>query len=408
MSAIPAPQQPSMGSVGDLDPYPFYESVRAKGPLVWDESMNGWLVTSHELCRHVELNENMYRHPYADASQELIEIKGGARNITILQGNDHARMHRLLMSLFVPRAVDQYRDIHIKPIIRGLIDKIVTTGRAELTREFSDQIPPRVILSLLAMPWDNEDLVRRVLHLHDEVMEWIGNQNKGDTTEKARAASQEINSMLLPFVQMRRDNPGDDLISRVWAEAPRYFENFGEADALATCREMFLAGSDTTVHALANAIYIMLTQPEVMDAIRNDREKALANFVEEVLRIYGSVQYRFRLVNEDGELGGTPVKKNQVLVLINAAANRDPTKYERPTQVDLNRLTPKGHLAFNVGPRVCVGAALARAEMTESINELLDRLPNLRLDPDAQPPRFRFHYIRSFRPLHVLFNPARS
>jgi cytochrome P450 len=120
------------------------------------------------------------------------------------------------------------------------------------------------------------------------------------------------------------------------------------------------------------------------------------------------VQYRFRVANEDGELGGMPVKKNQVLILVNASANRDPAKYQCPADVDLNRRLPKEHLAFNTGPRVCVGAALARAEMEDALNILLDRLPNLRLDPNAETPRFRFHYTRSFRPLNVLFDPARQ
>jgi cytochrome P450 len=397
-----------MAAIADVDPYPFYDAIRAQAPLVWDESMRGWLVTSYELCHFVERHEDRYRHPYADASKELIEIKGGARNITILQGDEHRKMHRFLLGLFVPQMVEQYRAVHIKPIIEDLVDRFAADGRAELTRQFSDQIPPRVIMSLLAMSWQDEEMVRRTLALHDDVMEWIGNQNRGETTGKARAASQEINAMLLPYVRMRRDNPGNDLISRVWTEAPNFLANLTEEDALATCREMFLAGSDTTVHALANAIYLLLTQPKVMEAVKVDRTKALSNFVNEALRILGSVQYRFRVANEDGELGGMPVKKNQVLILVNASANRDPAKYQCPADVDLNRRLPKEHLAFNTGPRVCVGAALARAEMEDALNILLDRLPNLRLDPNAETPRFRFHYTRSFRPLNVLFDPARQ
>jgi cytochrome P450 len=400
-------QPKGMAAIADVDPYPFYDAIRAEAPLVWDESMNGWLVTSYELCHFVERHEDRYRHPYATASKELIEIKGGARNITILQGDEHRKMHRFLLGLFIPQMVEQYRAAHIKPILDDLVDRFAADGRAELTRQFSDQIPPRVIMSLLAMSWQDEEMVRRVLKLHDDVMEWIGNQNRGETTGKARAASQEINAMLLPYVRMRRDTPGNDLISRVWTEAPKFLANMTEEDALATCREMFLAGTDTTVHALANAIYLLLTQPKVLEAIKADRGKPLSNFVEEALRIYGSVQYRFRVANEDGELGGLPVKKDQVLILINAAANQDPAKYQCPVDVDLNRRLPRDHLAFNTGPRVCVGAALARAEMEDAITVLLDRLPNLRLDPDAEKPRFAFHYTRSFRPLHVLFDPVK-
>lgn len=394
-----------MSEVGDVYPYPFYAQTRAKAPLVWDESMRGWLVTSYDICREIEMREDLYRHPYYDASPELIEIKGG-RTITVLQGPEQTKMHRFLLGLFIPRTVEQYRELHLKPIVRGLLDRFVSAGRADITRAYTDQVPPRVIMSLLAMQWDDEELVRRVLDLHDDVMAWIGMQNRGgDATAKARAASRELNEMLLPYIRSRRDNPGDDLISRVWSEGSYALENINEADALATCREMFLAGSDTTVHALANALYILLTQPDIMEAVRADRGKALTAFADEVLRLYGSVQYRFRVANQDGEFGGVPFKKDQVFILINAAANRDPAKFPDPDQVKLDRPGLKDHLAFNKGPRTCVGAALARAEIIDSVDLLLDRVDNLRLDPDAEPPTFRFHYTRSFRPLHVLFDP---
>ena len=400
----------SMAGLTDVDPYPFYESVRAKGPLVWDDSMRGFLVTSYALCRDIEMHEELYRHPYADAAPELIEIKsvkGGHRNITISQGEDHTKIHKWLLGLFVPRTVAQYRDKHIRPIISGLIDRFVDKGRMELTSAYSDQIPPRVLMSLFAMPWNDDVLARRVLDLHETVMTWIGSQNRGsELTDKARAAGREINAILMPYMLERKKNPGDDLISRLWTDGPNILDNFTDEDALANAREMFLAGTDTTVHAMANALHILITQPEVMQAVRADRQKALANLVEEALRLYGSVQYRFRVANQDCVIGGQAVKKNQVLILINSAANRDPAKYACPAAVDLGRTLPKEHLAFNAGPRNCVGAALARAEMIDAIDMLLERVKNLRLDPAAPPPTFRFHYTRSFRPLHVLFDAA--
>lgn len=400
-----APQ--SMAGVADVDPYPFYDATRAKASLVWDGSMNGWLVTSYELCKHVETREDLYRHPYADASQTLIDIKGGKRNITILQDPEHAKVHRFMLSLFVPRVVEQYRELHIRPIVNHLLDRFAGRTGVELTSAFTDQIPPRVLMALFAMPWQDDALGARVLELHDAVMTWIGFQNRGEeVTRKARAAGAEINAMLLPYLRARKENPGNDLISRVWSDGPKALPGMSEDDALATTREMFLAGTDTTVHALANAMYILVTQPEVMAAVRADRGKALANLVEEALRLYGSVQYRFRVANQDCEVGGVAVKKDQVLILVNAAANRDPARYGCPAQVDLERSMPKDHLAFNTGPRTCVGAALARAEMIDAISLLLDRVTNLRLDPAAEQPRFRYHYTRSFRPLHVLFDPA--
>jgi cytochrome P450 len=260
------------------------------------------------------------------------------------------------------------------------------------------------MMSLFAMEWRDEALAARVFELHDHVMSWIGKKNSGEAeTTRAAAAAKEIVSILLPDLMKRKQAPGNDLISRIWLEGPAVLPDFSDDDALATARELFLAGTDTTVHALNNALYILLTQPAIMERIDSDRS-LLPAFVEEVLRVYGSVQYRFRVANEDCEIGGTRVKKDDVLILINAAANRDPARYECPAQFKLDRTNPKDHLAFNAGPRTCVGAGLARLEMAEALNALLSSVRNLRFDPGAEPPHFAHIYTRSFQPLNVLFD----
>jgi cytochrome P450 len=395
-----------MGSVADVDPYPVYEDYRASAPLVWDDSMGGWIVTSYRLCRFIEENERQFRHPYADANETLIEIKGGKRNPTIVQGREHFAMHRFLLRMFTPKIVEGYRSEHIKPVGEMLLGRFLSTGRAELVADLTTQFSPRVLMSLFGMDWRDDQLADRVLTLHETIMDWVGQQNRGDeTTPRARAAAEELNAILIPHLLERKRAPRSDLISRIWTEAPAALDDFKDDDALAIGRELFLAGTDTTVHALANALNLLLTQPQVMARVRAERGATLAAFVEEALRLYGSVQYRFRLANADCELDGHEVKKDQVLILINAAANRDPAHYRCPANVDLDRPEPFDHLAFNAGPRTCVGAALARAEMIDMVELLLDCTRNLRLDPDASLPSFRFHYTRSFRPLHVLFDP---
>jgi cytochrome P450 len=402
-------QQPpqSFGSTADLDPYPYYETLREQAALVWEEEAQAWLVTGYEECRQIETDESLFRHPYADADQTLIDIKGGRRNVTVLQNTEHAAMHKFLLKLFSPSCITEYRANHVSPVIDFLVDRIVPLGKAELVGSVCSQLPPRVLMSLFAMDGRDDGLVRHILDLHDSVLDWVGQRNRGsELTLKARAAAQELNALLAPYMAERKARPGRDLISRVWLEGPQALADFSDADALATTRELFLAGTDTTVHAISNSLYLLLTQPDVMERVRSERGQALATFVEESLRIYGAVQYRFRIANEDTQIGGVAVNKNDALILINAAANRDPARFECPEQVNLERRNARSHLAFNAGPRTCLGAALARAEMIDLLNALFDRTRNLRLDPNAEAPSFRYHYIRSFRPLNVLFDPA--
>ncbi|MHC0054636.1 cytochrome P450 [Actibacterium sp. D379-3] len=339
----------------DREPWDYYDQLRVRGPLVWDEVMGGWIVLSYEHCAQIEMNETLFRNPYQDVPQVIIDIKGGGRNITVLGGEEHRRMRHFFMKLLTPQLVAGYREKQVVPVIDMLMDRILAkgTGRADLTRDFGDQIPPRVIAALLGMPWQDDALVARILHLHEEIMEVIGS---GFRTEELRQkglrVSAEINEMLLPYIRARRDNPQDDLISRVWTEAPSdYGDDLTEADAVAICRELFLGGADTTVHGIANLLYLTLTDDAVRAALTTDRDAALPVAVEEAMRLYGSVMYRFRIANEATEIAGQQIKAGDRMILLHSAANRDPVKYACPHAADLSRRPANDHLAFNKGPR---------------------------------------------------------
>jgi cytochrome P450 len=316
-------------------------------------------------------------------------------------------MRRYVLQLFSPRNVELYIQHHIVPVVRYLIDRFAARGRADLYSELTAQLPSRVLMSLFGMDAADDAFLEKALHLHEVIMSWAGSRHYCDAelTRQAVAASEELNSILLPYLRARRESPRDDLVSRLWAEAPALLEDATEEDMLATCRELYLGGSDTTVHALSNAIHVLLTEPAVAAAVNSDRERALSTFIDEALRVWGSVQYRSRVANQDIELGGVEIKKDQVVFTVNAAGNRDPAHYPCAGEIDVARNKPRDHLAFNAGPRACVGMALARAEMRVALEALRDRLADLRLDPDAPQPRFLGFFTRSFRPLNVLFEP---
>jgi cytochrome P450 len=139
-------------------------------------------------------------------------------------------------------------------------------------------------------------------------------------------------------------------------------------------------------------------------AVAQDRDK-IPNVIEEAQRLYGSPQWRYRRANQDCDLGGVTVKKDQMIILLHGAANRDPQRFgDCPATPDLARPRLRDHLAFNYGPRSCVGMGLARMEMRDALNGVLDRLPNVRPDPTAEQPRYANLFMRSFRPLHVRFD----
>ena len=200
----------SLTSTKDSVPHPFYEALRATGPVHWDEEMKGWLAISHDICKYVLSHEELFRHPYADADATMIEVKGGPRNITVLQGEEHDRMHRYLMKLFNPEAIRAYTDRHIVPVTAMLLGRLEGQGRAELFSAFCKPLPGRTFMSLFGMDPPSDDFMSHVLELHDTIMHWAGGRHYlgPDATDAALAASHELNGILLPYIRKSRDNPG--------------------------------------------------------------------------------------------------------------------------------------------------------------------------------------------------------
>lgn len=399
------PLEGSLFGQTDVDPFPFYERARSSGSPVWDAAANGWLILDYDQCVTCERDESRFANAYVFADDLTRRIKGGGANITLSRDAEHMALRRFHLKLLTPGSVKRYRDTHIAPIVEQLVDGLAGRERVDLCAAVSDQVPPRVICSLLGMPSDDQAMMARILHLNERIVDFIASGYRdADLQQKALQASDELNAMLLPFVRMRRDDPQDDFISRVWHEAPAAGLDLDEEGVLGLCRELYFAGSDTTVHGIANALWVLLSRPDLVDRLKVDRGKMLASLIEESLRLLNVVQFRHRICMEETQVDGVTIQKGQTIFLVHAAANRDPARFGCPAGLDVERSAPTDHLAFAKGTRSCVGAQLARAEMTEVLDCLLDRFPMIRLDPDAPAPQFKGLFMRSMGPLHVILH----
>jgi cytochrome P450 len=390
----------------DRDPFGFYERLREAGSPTWDEQAKAWLVHDFEQCLAAERDESRFANAYVFADDTVKEIKGGGANITLSRDGDHVKLRRFHFKLLSAANIESYRQNHIAPVLAASLDRLDGKETAELAADYAAIIPARVICSLLGMPTDDDALVAEILACNDAIVAFIASGYRDmELKVKALAASHRLNEMLLPFIRARREHPADDFISRVWQEAPDFGIDLDEPGALGICRELFFAGSDTTVHGIASALYLVLSDPKIMAAAR-DSETALAAVVEESLRLMNVVQFRHRFCMQDTEVGDTTVKKGEMIILLHAAANRDPERFPCPAEVDLERPEPTGHLAFARGTRSCVGSSLARTEMMEATRQIIERFPHLHLDPSAEPPSFRGLYMRSMGPLNVILGPG--
>jgi cytochrome P450 len=296
------------------------------------------------------------------------------------------------------------------PVLHSIVDRFAGRGSAELVSEYAHTATPRLAAEMLGIPYD-DDLIDETLarfRLRGAFLAKQGLQQTPDPELARRAwgAIEEIKDMFRPYVAERRSGEGDDLISRLWREAPAIIgDDVGDEDILSAIITWWNSGSATVVHATINGLYMAVTNPEWRDAAAQETE-TLRRLIEESLRLYGPAQWVPRYARHDTVLGGVPIKGGDKLLIMLHAASLDPNHYESPLEARLDRPDPKDHFSFSKGKRRSGGAALARTELEEMLSVLLERLPDVCLDPAGEPPRYRGLVIRAWMPLHVTFTPA--
>jgi len=361
------------------DPYPIWDELRGKCPVAHTEHWGGsWMPTRYEdlfaIAQDVAnfSSREILVAPVAPPPGTEGDQFYGVRAPPISSDPpEHTWSRKLLLPHFSIKAVSVYED-ETRELCRSLIDKVVDNGRADAAVDYAQQIPPRVIASMLGVPQEMSDTftgwVRNLLEL-------------GLTNPELRGpARMELLSFLNNQIMARREKPTDDLISRLLA-AEVEGEPVSHIHLLGTCLLIVIAGIDTTWSSIGSAMWHLAQHPEDRKVLI-ERPEIIQNAVEELLRAYSPVTMA-RVTNSDVEYGGCPMKFDDRVIMNFPAANRDPEKFEDPDKVILDRqFNP--HIAFGVGIHRCAGSNLARMEMRVSIEEWLKRIPDFRLeDPSA-------------------------
>jgi cytochrome P450 len=308
----------------------------------------------------------------------------GHQSMLSMGGVQHRRYRGLVQPSFLPSNAEWWMRNWIEETVHLLVDGFAGDGHAELNVDFCAAIPVLTITGSFGIPMEQALDIRAAL----------------------TRDHQKIIEILTPVVAARRVEPRDDLISiLVQAELT---DEAGVAQRL-TDEEIYTfsllllaAGSGTTWKQMGTTITALLQRPDVLNAVREDR-KLLRPAIEEALRWMPTDPMFSRWVTEDIEFHGQRIPKGAVMHLCVAAANRDPARWDSPDEFDIMRPL-KSTLAFGQGSHICLGMHVARGEMTAGINALLDRLPGLRLDPDAEPPSFVGMYERGATAIPVLFD----
>ncbi|MBA2951073.1 cytochrome P450 [Streptomyces himalayensis] len=305
-----------------------------------------------------------------------------SNSMIALGGRRHRRYRALVQPSFVPGKAGWWIRNWIERTVDLLIHGFADAGRAELNVDFCAAIPVLTITGSFGVPVEKALDIRAALRNPAAIVE-----------------------ILRPIVAARRESPRDDLIS-VLVEAEMTDEDgvahrLTDAEIYSFALLLLTAGSGTTWKQMGITLTALLQRPEVLEAVREDRS-LLRPAIEEALRWMPTDPMFSRYVTRDVDFHGVRLPEGSVLHLCVGAANRDPARWERPDEFDISRrLRPS--FAFGGGAHVCLGMHVARAEMRIGIGALLDRLPNLRLDPDAEPPRFIGLYERGATEIPVVF-----
>ena len=320
-------------------------------------------------------------------------ITGPVMGRTILEMDqpEHHTYRSLLQQAFSRRAMQRWEGQLVISIVDELIDEFADAGRAELVSQLTFPFPVNVIAGLLGLPRTDRP------QFHRWAADLIG---VTEDFESALAASTALRDYLLDFVALRRNTPGDDLIS-VLAHASHEGQRLTDEEILAFCRLLLPAGAETTFRSSGNLLFGLLTHTDQLDAVHGDR-RLLPQAIEEGLRWECPLLTVVRLVMEDTTLGGVDVPAGAVLIVHLGSANHDERRWDHPERFDIFR-PQLPHLAFAAGAHVCLGMHLARMETRVAINRLLDRLPGLRLDPDVDPPAITGTSMRAPTALPVLW-----
>jgi cytochrome P450 len=345
--------------------------------------------------RHDEIVQ-VLRDSQTFSSAIIVDFFGDVFGKHVMLGMDdpeHRRYRSLVSKAFSQRALARRQDELVAQVAGEMIDGFARRGRAELVREFTFPYPTQVIAALLGLPRADFPQFQR---WSISLLSFLVNRERGI------AASAALAEYFAPILAARRLEPRDDLISTL-AYAELDGEHLSDEEIFSFLRLLLPAGVETTYRSFGNLLFGLLSNPSQLAAVRADRA-LIPQAIEEAVRWDPPLLTITRVATRDTELGGIPIPAGSSVMPMLGAANRDENRYPDPDRFDVLR-TPTPHVSFGIGPHVCLGTHLARLEMTVALNLLLDRLPNLRLDPAGDDPHIRGQVFRSPTSLPVLFEP---
>jgi cytochrome P450 len=365
------------------DPIPFYEELRARGPLV--RSRVGYLTVDHAIAHELLRSEDfrvisvgaslpaplrwLERRTRADLLHPLL-----APSLLAVEPPDHTRYRKTVSSVFTSRAVAALAD-GVEGTADALLERLADSVEpVDIVDKYCAQLPVAIISEMLGVPEADRPRILEFGELAAPSLDFGLTWSQYQLVQRGLVG---FNDWLGAHLRALRDNPGEDLMSQL-IRASEGGVSLDETELRAIAGLVLAAGFETTVNLLGNGIRLLLNSPDQLALLRDD-PTLWPGAVEEILRLESPVQLTGRVARTDTTVAGTTVKRGDFMVIYLAAANRDPAVFDDPNRFDVRRPNAGRHLSFSGGRHFCLGAALARTEGEVGLRRFFTHFPDVAL-----------------------------
>ena len=408
------------------DPYPYFEALRAECPVRREVHHDVVMITGYDEAVAVYNDAERFSSctavtgPYpgfpvpleGDDISDLIAAHRDelpmSDQLPTLDPPVHTDHRALLMRLITPKRLKENEGFMWRLADRQL-DTFLADGRCEYVGQFAGPFAMLVIADLLGVPEEDQPKFEEAL-LHGPHHTGSLGSTKADSLTKTPL--QYLYDQFTSYVEDRRREPRDDVLTGLATATFPDGSTPEVIDVVRVAANLFAAGQETTVRLLSSAVKLLAEDPDLQQQLRTDRS-LISNFIEECLRMESPVKGDFRLSKVPTTVGGVDLPAGTTVMLINAATNRDPRHFDDPATFKPDRGNARSHLSFGFGIHTCPGAPLARAEARVSLERLLERTRDIRIDEDEHGPPDARHYryvptfiLRGLTKLHIEFTPT--
>ena len=354
------------------NPYPAHAQLRRKA-VIWDGDFGFWRITRYQDVDAVLKDKRFAKNPPPGVALTgpVQRVDRFSKGILNLDPPDHTRIRGLMTKPFNAGTMEAMR-----PYVESLVSDIIETNKPakkmELKRDFAHPIPATVISDMLGIPEADRG---RFSELSNDIIRFGNDLLAADDAAADRAVA-EFDRYLSRLIQAKRKEPSEDLISSL-ISARDDSDVLSEEELIHNIRLLFIAGHETTVNLICNAVVSLFNNPEQLALLREQPEK-MPDAVEEFLRFDSSVQQLPRIAQEDVTMHGEVIRAGQMVVLMLGAANHDDLRYDEAERLDVERRFHRSK-SFGGGAHFCLGAQLARIETEVAVRRLITSLPELKV-----------------------------